>query len=123
MTLKHFGTVCYKQSLYLAATGYDPAYRNYELGTILLMKVLEDSCGTDVAKVDFGEGDADYKRRFSSGSFDERSVRLFAHSGRGFLLRSLFSIMDLGTRFAATMLDRFGVTQRVKTAWGRRLTD
>jgi hypothetical protein len=114
---------CYKQTLYTAATGYDPAYRCYELGTILLMKVLEDSCGTYLACVDFGEGDADYKRRFGSGSFDERSIRFFANSGRGFLLRNLFSIMDLGKRFALMLLDRFGVTQRVKTAWRRRLTD
>jgi hypothetical protein len=111
----------YKRTLYLASTGYDPAYRSYELGTILLMKILEDHCGTDVREVDFGEGDADYKRRFGSGYFVEGSAYLFAGSLRGLCLHTLHRTTIFIRGFGRNILDRLQITRRIKTRWRRKL--
>lgn len=111
----------YNHTLYLEATAYDPDYRSYELGTILLMKVFEDHCGTDIEIVDFGLGDADYKKRFCSDSFKEKSVFLFSMSPRGMYLQCLHNATNFSNKIAKNYLDRLKLLQRVKTHWRRRL--
>lgn len=111
----------YKRTLYLAATGYDSTYRKYEIGTILLMKVLQDHCGTKIECVDFGLGDAGYKQRFASDHFMENSIYVFSSSVRGFCLYGFYRAMVIGTRLAKKLLDRLSITQRVKTYWRRKL--
>jgi hypothetical protein len=107
--------------LYLAATGYDPRYRAYELGTVLLMDVFRDHCGTGIEVIDFGPGDADYKRRFGSQQFGEASYYLFSKTARGLCLRSLHGVRVFTTVLAHAVLDRLRLTQRLKTYWRRNL--
>jgi hypothetical protein len=111
----------YKQTLYLSATGYDPAYRSYELGTVLLMKVFEDHCGTDIERVDFGLGDADYKRRFASDHFVETTLHLFPKTLGGLRLNAVQSLTLASTRCARYVLDKLHLTQRLKTLWRRQV--
>jgi hypothetical protein len=111
----------YKGTLHLVATGYDPAYRIYELGTVLLMKVFQDNCGKEIEVIDFGLGDADYKRRFGSEYFEEGSFYLFSRTARGLLLGGFVSTITLGVKVAKRLLDRLNATQRLKTYWRRRL--
>src|SRR5262249_26577210 len=109
----------YGKTLYLAATGYDPQYRNYELGTILLMKIFEDYCGSEIDMVDCGLGDADYKQRFGTDHFMETSFMLFPKTMGGLYLNGIYSSSLLANRFAKTLLDRLHITQRLKTIWRR----
>lgn len=111
----------YGKVLYLVATGYDPVYRPYELGTILLLKVFEDHCGTKCDWVDFGLGDADYKRRFASESFFEKSVKLFAKSFRGYNLYILNNINIYVNQFAKKLISQMKISQYVKTRWRQKL--
>lgn len=112
----------YRGVLYLAATGYDPAFRSYEPGTILLMKIFQDYCGTEVDTVDFGLGDADYKKRFCSEYSLLSSVVVFStSSARGRLLQFLHNTTRAGTQIATQFLDRLQMTQRLKTRWRRKL--
>lgn len=111
----------YNRRLYLAATGYDPAFRDYEVGTVLLMKIFQDHCGTDVGVVDFGLGDAGYKKRFGSEHYMESSFYLFPKTARGLGLNLLHSVMLFGTQMAKGMLNRLRVTQFLKTRWRRKL--
>lgn len=111
----------YKGVLYPAATGYDPAFRDYELGTILLLEIIHDYCGTDIGTIDFGSGDADYKRRFCSDHFLENSLFVFSRSARGRCLHGLHRATGFGTKIAKQCLDRLQITQQVKTRWRRRL--
>jgi hypothetical protein len=112
----------YKSVLYPVATGYDPAFKDYEPGTILLLKIIQDYCGSDVELIDFGSGDADYKRRFCSKHFQEVSILLFAKSARGRGLRGLHVATLAGAKLGKRFLDRLQITQLVKTRWRRRLT-
>lgn len=107
--------------LYLCSTGYLPAFRSYEVGTVLLMKVFQDHCGSEVDVVDFGLGEAGYKQRFGSEHFTEASYTLFAGSGRGRRLNAAHRLMRRVTRTAKRVLDRLKITQRFKTLWRRRL--
>jgi CelD/BcsL family acetyltransferase involved in cellulose biosynthesis len=85
------------------------------------MKIFQDYCGTEVKMIDFGEGDADYKQRFGSDHFTEKTIYVFSRSARGLWLNGLHSVMVVGTKFAVNLLNRLRVTQRLKTLWRRRL--
>jgi CelD/BcsL family acetyltransferase involved in cellulose biosynthesis len=65
-------------------TGYDPSLANLRVGTYVLMKMIEDLCADDsVEEVDYGIGDAEYKRHFGSQTWLEEDTLVFAPSVRG----------------------------------------
>ena len=111
----------YERILYLVATGYDPAFRKYELGTVLLMRIFQEHCGRQIDMVDFGLGDAGYKERFGSEYFEETSLYLFPQTARGILLNVLVRWMGWGNRTAKGILDRLKVRTRIKSYWRRRV--
>jgi hypothetical protein len=108
-------------TLYMSATGYTPSFRDYEVGTILLMQVFEDHAGCGVEWVDFGLGDAGYKQRFGTDHYQQNSYLLFAASLRGVLLNlSHRATFGLGL-MVERLLDRLNLTQKLKTFWRRQI--
>jgi len=111
----------YGSTLYLAATGYDPAFRDYEIGTVLLMRVFQDHCGTKIKTVDFGLGDAGYKQRFGTEKYYETVLFLFPNSIRGYALNALQLVTTCANKSAKALLVRFRVIQQLKTRWRRKI--
>jgi pimeloyl-ACP methyl ester carboxylesterase len=111
----------YKSVLHLHATGYTPAMRRYELGTVLLVELIGDQCKAGVSLIDFGLGDADYKQRFGSRSYLEAGFSIYRNSLRGACLLAAEKAVSGLDRQARALLLRVGGTQRIKTLWKRRL--
>jgi hypothetical protein len=98
--------------------GYDPAFADYRVGTYVLMRLIEDLCADpDIAVLDFGFGDAEYKRRFGDRSWQEAGVHVFAQRARPVAINlantAVVSTNDLLTRAARSL----GVLDRVKRRW------
>ena len=71
--------------------------------------------------LDFGSGDAEYKRRLSSEVVDEADVFLFAPGLKGAYLR-LMRLATVGLHSAGRkLLERYGLVDWVKTRWRRRM--
>lgn len=109
-------------AIHLNVTGYCPTLRNWELGTILLLRLFEDHCGATVRKVDFGHGDAVYKERFGDKCFLEASVHIYRASLRGVLLNLIRSGLTRTSRAISRIMARLGLLQRVKSMWRRSLS-
>ena len=110
----------YARTLHMNATGYCPEYREYEPGTVLLMRLLAAHCGTGIGTVDFGPGDADYKARFASEHYLESPVSLFAATPRGVLLKTVLGTLTGAGSAARRVLNRFRLTGYIRTRWRRR---
>jgi hypothetical protein len=108
-----------RDTLYLASTGFSNEMRVYEPGTVLLLKIIEECCGSDIRKIDFGLGNAEYKQRFGSESFQETSILVFATTIRGVLLNSTLRVWHLFCQVTAKILERMKMTQRIKSVWRR----
>jgi hypothetical protein len=103
-------------------TGYDPAFARFGVGTYVQMKMLEDLCADpSVGVLDFGWGDADYKARFGTESWDERDIVVFAPTIKGIRVNAIRTAVVAADRAARAILERAGVTARVKRAWRARL--
>ena len=65
----------FRRALPLRHPGYDPEYADYRVGNYVLMKLIEDLCeDPELTLLDFGFGDAEYKRRFGDRSWSEEDV-------------------------------------------------
>ncbi len=109
-------------TLHLNSTGYLPEFKKYELGTVLLMKLFADHCGTAMETVDFGLGGASYKERFGDESFPEATVRVYRSSLRSFTANFLIGCNTRISSVMKTLLSKLGLLQKVKTLWRSRLS-
>lgn len=63
-----FGYV-YQGVFHLSETAYDPNLSKYEVGTLMFIRMNDELTKEGVRKLDFGIGDAHYKRRFGDRSW------------------------------------------------------
>jgi CelD/BcsL family acetyltransferase involved in cellulose biosynthesis len=113
----------YNRTLFVGTPGYDPAYSAYSIGTYLLVRVVEQLCGDhEIDAIDFGFGDAEYKRRFGNESWTEADVLLFAPTVRAVRINLTRSAVGGAARLGRAALTRAGVASRLRQRWRRRLT-
>jgi CelD/BcsL family acetyltransferase involved in cellulose biosynthesis len=112
----------YDGTFFGESTAFDPQYRDDRVGIYIWIHLIETLCGTGEAKrLDFGSGDAEYKRRLSSEVLDEADVFLFAPGVKGAYLR-LMRLATVGLHSAGRkLLERYGLIDWVKTRWRRRM--
>jgi CelD/BcsL family acetyltransferase involved in cellulose biosynthesis len=99
----------------IGATGFDPAFAEDRPGTYLLMKVIEDLCADPaVQTLDFGFGDAEYKRHFGDGSWVEEDVVVFEPRARPVALNLAGSALQGTTTAARAALEKVGGLSRLR---------
>jgi Acetyltransferase (GNAT) domain len=109
-------------TFHIGTPGYDPAYADYRIGTYLQMRMFEDLIADpDVRVVDYGQGDAEYKRRFGSESWDEADMHVFAPTPRALAINATRTAILAAAEGARAALRRAGVLERIKRGWRRRL--
>jgi Acetyltransferase (GNAT) domain len=103
-------------------TGYDPAYRKHQVGIYLLMRAIEDLCADpEVGVLDYGPGDAEYKRHFSDECWEERDVVVFAPSFRAVRINAARTAILACARAAEGGVTRLGEADRIKSRWRNHL--
>lgn len=108
----------YKGGLYTGDTGYDPEYESYRIGSFLLNTIFQEAFSSDdTSFIDFGFGDASYKRGFCDTSWVESSVYRFAPGVRGRLLGAAKSANVKCEKVIRSSLAAAGAEQRVKKIW------
>lgn len=95
--------------------GYDPVWAPYQPGTVLLLMILEDLCADGVPRtLDFGYGDSEYKRLFSTRSYDELTVRLVRKSAAMIVPYVTNAACWSGAALIRRGLDRFALREKVR---------
>ena len=116
------GTV-YKDVFHSSETGYEQDLRKYEAGTLVFIRMVDELVQEGVRKFDFGLGEALYKQRFGDQCWQEATVRLFAPTVKGIVLRSSLGFLGLLDGAGRRLLRKVGALDRLKTVWRRRLTE
>jgi Acetyltransferase (GNAT) domain len=113
------GTV-YERCFCIDFMGYDPALREYSIGKILTIEMIEDCCREGVETVDFGFGSGLYKERFGNRSWPETSMNLYAPNVKGLVIHGLQTSLAVSDRMIKNFLERTNLLPRIKTAWRAR---
>jgi hypothetical protein len=102
--------------------GYDPAYDDYRVGTSVLVRMIADLCeDPSITLLDFGFGDAEYKRRFANQRWDEGDVLIYASRFRTARINVTRTALLRTTRAAMALAGRLGVFGKIKNRWRARL--
>ena len=111
----------YKGVFHSETTGYDPQFRSHEVGTVLFMKMVERLCREGAKAIDFGLGDALYKRRFGDQQWQEASVLIYSPTWRGTSLNLAKTTIEAPALCLHSMLRIGNLQQRLKTLWRRHV--
>jgi hypothetical protein len=106
----------------LWATSFLPEHRGLSPGIVTLRRVMESLAAEGVAKFDFGWGEAEYKKKLGDYHTDEADISLYAKR-----LIPAFTFMGRSTYQAAKaqteqIIARYGVRNRLKRIWRKKLT-
>ena len=102
---------------------YDPELADYRVGRFVMLDLLDELCSDpEVSFLDWGFGDADYKRSFSDESWLEEDVLVFGPGARGLAWNALSSGLRGVEHTVKSVAARGQIGRRVKRAWRRRLT-
>jgi ribosomal protein S18 acetylase RimI-like enzyme len=107
--------LAYGGTFYIGSPGYDPEYRDLRVGQYLQMRMMEDLCADPaVTRVDYGFGEAQYKRSFGDRTWMEADVMIFAPRLRALCVNGLRTAIGGATRIAKRALgpDRVGALRR-----------
>lgn len=114
---------CYRGVAYANETGYAPEHGDLRIGHYLNERVIEDLCADPaIHAMDYGFGDAEYKRAICNEMWEERPVYLFAPTARGVSMRLLHAVLGGMDGFARRMVGHGRPLQFLKRGWRRLLT-
>ncbi len=112
----------YRRIYHSGTTGYDPTYSRDRVGIYLLTRAIADLCADpEVDFLDFGFGDADYKRYFSDEAWNESDLVVFAARARPVAINATRTAVMASAYGLRRGLEHFGLADRIKVAWRRRL--
>ena len=83
----------------------------------MLIRAMRDLCASGVRAIDYGFGDAGYKRMYGTESWNEATIYLYAPTREGRSARLLHCLVRTVSRLAAWRW----LAQRVKKHWRARL--
>jgi CelD/BcsL family acetyltransferase involved in cellulose biosynthesis len=103
-------------------TGYDPAYSELRIGRYVMVKLIEDLCADEtIHALDYGFGDAEYKRLFGDSSWAEEDVLVYAPTMRAIRINLIrTAVLGIGAATRAVVGNR-GAIDRLKRRWRARL--
>ena len=114
--------VRYGDVLFARGRDYDPEFRKYRLGHFLQDQINQDFCGeSGVSLMDFGFGDAEYKKEICDVNREESSLYLFS-SGFKIRLINMIRIVVTGiSNFVQGITQKLNLEQKLKRLWRDRL--
>jgi hypothetical protein len=105
--------------------GYDPEFRKFSPGMVLIMRVIEGFCdrenGDTVRELDFGLGHAEYKGALCSKNWLEAPVYIFSPTPKGLALKAMRTATRAVDGCARKVLGSTKFFPRLKRAWRDRL--
>jgi CelD/BcsL family acetyltransferase involved in cellulose biosynthesis len=111
--------VVYGGTYHLEATAYLPDWRSLSPGSVLLRRVLEDLVAAKIGKVDYGFGDADYKRTYSTSVREEETLHAYARTVPALAALALDRVALGVASGSRALVERAGGVRALKRRWRR----
>ncbi|OQX82467.1 hypothetical protein B6D60_12150 [candidate division KSB1 bacterium 4484_87] len=121
--IAYWDWILYNGVAFSIATGYDPEYHYYHPGHYLLIACIEYFCNApNCDMIDYGFGEAQYKRMLGSEMWLESPVSIFAPNLKGLKLK-LMKMLTIGTsQSIISILEKLGLLGFIKKLWRKKLS-
>jgi CelD/BcsL family acetyltransferase involved in cellulose biosynthesis len=103
--------------------GYLDEYSALRPGTMLFYRLVQELCERGIEVIDFGFGDAEYKRIYGTTSYDEATFRLYGRSGSAILADGMDRAVSGANVLAKAGIEYAGLVNKVKKKWRVRIRD
>ena len=108
----------HKDVCHCNCSAYDSTYRKYSIGHILFTVLLEDMItNAGATAVDYGIGDADYKKRFGNECWEETDIYIYPMTLKGVKLNLYRYVTTFITKSFSGLVDKVGLKDLVKKKW------
>ena len=105
----------YKNVYFPEATGYNHKFANYRPGDYLLLKLIKRLCiEGKIDTIDFGIGDALYKKIYSNDVLVQSHLRIFAPTLKGLKLNLARSLTMVSKMLIVLILQKFNLYDYTK---------
>ena len=113
----------YGQLYYGDGIGYDPKWKDYNIGTVSLLKVLGELCKENgISYYDFGFGGSQWKEVPGTERWQEAAATyLFAPSIYPLLINTICTVSTVSVCFASYVMRKTGVYDWIKRTWRQHL--
>jgi len=112
----------YKNYYYQFTTAYDSEFKKFSPGEYLRLEFTKDLIQEKIEFIDYGYGDAEYKKMFGTHSAKEATLRIY---GKG-LKPNIAKILDKGTITVSeklkSKLEKAGLFNKIKKIWRSKLS-
>ncbi len=113
----------YKEIIHLDFTGFDPKFKRYEPGKLLFFEMIRFLSDDNIKEIDFGSGDAIYKKQYCDKNWKEASVNIFSKNLNGLKVKIIIFIIDNFDKFARVVLKRLKLVEKIKRIWRNYLSE
>lgn len=113
----------YNGSYNAMGRGYDPFFKQYRVGTLLFVKIIEMLCCEKSAHTwDFGIGDAAHKRLYGDKCQSEAQIHIFSPTFKGLRLNILRTANGYAKKILINITQKFDVYKKIKKRWRERIS-
>ena len=113
--------VLYDHTYFCDGRGYDPHYRELRPGNALSHRIAADLCACGCEQIDYGFGDADYKRVYATDHWEEVTVHAYGRNSKARLAATLSTLIRAVSSALARMAACAGILRRIKNVWRRKM--
>src|SRR5207244_10505338 len=108
-----------RAGVYGMGTAYDPAFRPFSVGRYIQMKALEEiwKDENDMTRLDFGFGDAEYKRELCQICEQEADMILFGSRPVSVWGNAMRTLEIRGVQLIKHALKSTGMFSAIKSRW------
>ena len=104
----------FKDVFYLYATAYDNKLNKYSPGEYLRNKVVDILIGEEINVIDFGYGEADYKRLYGTDGNEEASLHIYGFNLKAKFAKFLEKFSIYLNHVLLKVLNKIGILNYVK---------
>lgn len=112
----------YANTYHLLSTAFLPQHKQLSPGQVLLVRVIQNLCEAGIEAIDYGFGDAPYKRMYGSSNSEEATVVLYAKTPKAMISQGLYKGITKLNDCGSCISQRVGLKMLIKKNWRARLS-
>lgn len=112
--------VAYGNTFFVGTPGFDPDFAKYSVGRFTMLRMVEDLCAdSNISRLDFGQGEAEYKSSFGRAVRLESEILLISARPYPMLLMMTHSLFSLVNNQARKFAAQSKWARHLKALWRR----